>query len=126
MPNPKATNGDRLGDQRLIEAFSRLQPHAFGASCGILGAGVLFLITALLLLKGPAEPGAEVGPNLALLRFFLPGYTVSWGGAMIGLVSGLILGYVLGLLFAGFLNFHHRIFIRVIKRGVLRQGLLDG
>ena len=56
MPDPRNSNGERLSDQRLIQAFSRLQPHAFGASCGILGAVGLFLVTAILLLKGPATP----------------------------------------------------------------------
>lgn len=126
MPNSQDMKGERLSDQRLIQAFSRLQPNAFGVSCGILGAGGLFLVTALLLLKGPAVPGEEVGPNLALLRFFVPGYTVSWSGAMIGAISGFILGYLPGLLFAGFINFHHRLFIRFVERGMQRQGLLDG
>ncbi|MHC5066636.1 MAG: hypothetical protein ACYTG5_21980 [Planctomycetota bacterium] len=126
MPNQSNGNGERLSDQRLIMAFSRLQPHAFGVSCGLLVGTALFVITAILLFKGPVAPDGEVGPNLALLRFFIPGYSVSWGGALIGLIWGLVAGYVPGFLFAGFINFHHRLFIRLVSRGIQRQGLLDG
>ena len=125
-PHVQGATGDWLTDQRLVKAFARLQPHAFGASCGILGAVSLFLITAMLILKGPAAPDADVGPHLALLRFFIPGFAPSWGGAMLGVIFGFVGGYVLGLLFAGFLNFHHRTYLRIIERGVRRQGLLDG
>lgn len=126
MPNGSIGTGERISNQRLVMAFSRLQPHAFGVSCGILFGAALFLITATLLLKGPVAPDAEVGPNLALLRFFIPGYSVSWAGSLIGFLSGAIIGYLLGLCFAGFINFHHRLFIRVVSRGIQRQGLLDG
>lgn len=126
MPNLQDSNGERLSDQRLIQAFARLQPHAFGLSCGVVVAVGLFLVTAVLLLKGPAAPDAEVGPHLELLGFFVPWYTVTWGGALIGTVWGLLMGYLFGLVLAGFLNFHHRIYINLVERGVQRQGLLDG
>ena len=126
MPNLQDSNGERLSGQCLIQAFARLQPRAFGLSCGVVGAVGLFLVTAILYLKGPAAPGLEVGPHLELLAFFVPWFTVSWGGALIGTVWGLVVGYLMGLVLAGFINFHHRIYINLIARGVQRQGLFDG
>ena len=52
----------------------------------------LFFATALLLVQG----GENVGQHLGRLGWYLPGYSVSWGGALLGAVYGLILGGVTG------------------------------
>ena len=116
----------RLDQQRLVQAFARLRPLAFGASCGIVAAGSLLLVTAVLLLKGPAEPGREIGPHLALIVHYLPGYRVSWGGACIGLLWGALDGFLLGALLAFFVNFHHALYLRLLERRFRGEGLIDG
>ena len=121
--NPAPT---KLGDQVLLQAFSRLQPLAFGVSLGVVTATVLFALTAALLLGGSAGPGGEVGPHLGLLRHYLPGYTVTWPGALVGAAWGAAIGLGLGYLAAGLLNFHHALYLRVLERRFRRQGLLDG
>lgn len=122
------TSEDRLDDQRLIQAFARLKPDAFGISCGAVAGVLLFAATAVLLIKGPQmRGGVEVlGPNLGLLSNYLPGYSVSWGGAVIGLAWGFGLGFLAGYVLAGFLNFHHAVYLRVLERAFRRQGLLNG
>ena len=59
-----------------------------------MGLG-LFLATNVLLLAGAPDGGA-VGPTLGLLRYFLPGYTVSFVGSLIGFVYLFVIGYALG------------------------------
>ena len=82
-------------DQQLRRAVSRLNARAWGIAGGIvLGLG-LFGATNILVLQG-APPGQPVGPTLGLLRYFLPGYSVSFPGSLIGFVYMFVLGYVLG------------------------------
>ncbi len=118
--------GDRLDQQRLVQAFARLKPLASGASLGIVAGGFLFLLTAVILLRGPAEPVAEVGPHLGLLAYYLPGYRVTWGGAWIGLLWGVVDGFVLGALLASFVNFHHALYLRLLERRFRGEGLING
>ena len=78
----------------IIEAFAKLDRTALGLAVGTLSGLVVFLATVFLVLKG----GTVVGPNLALLGQFFFGYTVTPGGAFIGLVYGFVLGFVVGWL----------------------------
>jgi hypothetical protein len=80
-------------EQRAIEqALVRLNGHAWGVALGLLAGLAIFVATAFLLLRG----GPHVGPHLALLSVYLPGYQVTWTGAVIGLFYGLLLGYASG------------------------------
>ena len=119
-------SGVLLDQQRLVRAFARLRPVAFGASCGIVAGGFLFLLTLVVLLKGPSQPGAGTGPHLALLAHYAPGYSVSWSGAWIGLLWGAVDGFLVGTLLASFVNFHHDFYLRLLERGLRRERLIDG
>jgi hypothetical protein len=81
-------------DEIIAAAFAKLDPVALGVAVGVVSGLVLFLITAALLLKG----GPEIGPNLSLLRHYLPGFKMMWSGGVIGFlevgVGGFLLGYV--------------------------------
>lgn len=68
----------------LRRALARTNANYLGVVVGVVLAIVLFAATAVLLIQGPVRPGAEVGPTLGLLENYLPGYTVSWGGAFVG------------------------------------------
>jgi hypothetical protein len=57
----------------------------------LLGLGV-FAATNFLILKG----GDPVGPRLALLSVYLPGYSVSFAGSLIGFVYLFVIGYGIG------------------------------
>jgi hypothetical protein len=59
---------------------------------GMTGAAGIFLATVWLVVRG----GEDVGQHLGLLRFYMPGYSVTWGGALVGVFYGAIFGAVVG------------------------------
>ena len=70
----------------------------------LVGAG-LFMATNWLVLKG----GDVVGPRLALLNQFFPGYDVSFLGSFVGLAYGALVGFIVGYLVAVIYNWLLRI-----------------
>jgi|SRR6185436_8161748 len=76
----------------LLQFFARLDAIAFGLAVGVVSGVGIFAATAILLLKG----GDHIGQNLQLLGQYLPGYSVSWPGSLIGLVDGSVGGFVTG------------------------------
>lgn len=70
----------------------RLDAVAQGISAGVLLGLGLFVATNWLVLKG----GDVVGPNLALLAQFCPGYRVTFVGSLIGFGYGLLYGGLAG------------------------------
>ena len=81
-------------DTDLLRAVRRVRSRLTGLTLGLLTGAGLFLATAILLVKG----GENVGAHLSLLGQFLPGYRVTWPGALLGLVYGFALGFVGGWL----------------------------
>ena len=76
----------------LREAFPKLDRVALGTAVGLTSGFSLLLATLFLVVKG----GDVVGPNLALLAQYLPGYTVTAEGSLIGLLYGFVVGFVGG------------------------------
>jgi len=76
----------------------RLNAKALALSIGILWGTSVFLATAWILLYG------SDGKTMAKLSNFYLGYTVSWGGAFVGLVYGFIDGLIAGFLLAVLYN----------------------
>ena len=74
----------------------RMDAIAQGLGAGVIAALVVFVATVWLVLKG----GDVVGPNLALLAQFCPGYRVTLLGAVVGAMWAFLYaggaGYVLG------------------------------
>jgi hypothetical protein len=70
----------------------RLSVVINGITVGLLLGLSIFAATIFLVIKG----GPVVGPHLALLGHFLPGYDVTVAGGFIGLGYGLVLGFILG------------------------------
>jgi hypothetical protein len=108
----------------IRRTFTRLDAVALGAAVGtVLGAAV-FLATLVLALRG----GDAVGPRLALLSHYFPGYEVSAPGALAGLLYGAGTGFLGGFLTAAFRNLALRI---VLARAIWgaersrRRHLLD-
>lgn len=89
-----------MQSQDQINTLLRLNARAWGIAIGlVLGLGI-FLATVLLVLKG----GPNVGPHLALIGSYLPGYRVTWGGAFIGFVYLFVIGYAIGRIIGGVYN----------------------
>jgi hypothetical protein len=83
---------------------------AFGIASGVVLALALAVATVILVWRG----GEIVGPHLSLLGNYLPGYTVTWGGAVLGAIYGLLVGFVGGFLFATFRNITVALYLRFI------------
>ena len=79
----------------------QLNAKAWGISTGLLAALTLFVATVFLVLKG----GENVGQHLALLSVYLPGYSVSIGGAFVGFVYMFVIGYALGRMIGWIYNY---------------------
>jgi hypothetical protein len=79
-------------EEVLLQVFARLDAVALGLALGVVSGALIFGMTAILLLKG----GDPVGPNLRLLGQFLPGYSVTWQGSLIGPAEGFVAGFVTG------------------------------
>jgi len=78
--------------QAVTVGLARLHARAWGIAVGLLLGFVLAAATLLLVAKG----GTQVGQHLALLGVFLPGYSVSVRGALVGFVYLFVIGYALG------------------------------
>lgn len=99
-------------DQIIQTAFARMDGVALGVALGVVAGVGLFLATVMLLLKG----GEIVGPRLGLLRNFLPGYEVTWSGALIGLIEGGLVGFVLGFFGASLRNWAMMAYAHLLRR----------
>ena len=81
------------GERALIEAaVARLRAGILAIVFGMVGGAGLFVATAWLLIKG----GESVGATLGLLGNYLPGYAVTWPGAVVGLLYGVGIGAAMG------------------------------
>ncbi len=78
----------------LHDALLRLNGRAWGIAVGLLFGGGLFLATNILVMKG----GPNIGAHLGLLSVYLPGYSVSFVGSLIGFVYMFVVGYAVGRL----------------------------
>jgi hypothetical protein len=118
---------DRLAELEIVAAFARVRPGALGLSLGIVAGGLVFAATAVLLARATfGAAGAPVGPHLSLLGEYLPGYSVTWGGAVLGLGYGFLAGGTVGLAIAAVLNLHHAVYVKLVERRLRRQVILDG
>ena len=94
-----------ISSDALDRAFAPLHKRAFGMATGTAAALVVFLVTAIFLLRAPA-PGFDLG----LLAQYFTGYTVSWRGAFLGAAWGWFAGFVMGW----FLAFSRNLLIAVL------------
>lgn len=78
--------------QAVRKTIARIHEKGWGIAFGALFAVGLIAATNILILRG----GEVVGPHLGLLRWYFPGYSVTFGGSLIGAVYAFVLGYGLG------------------------------
>src|SRR5882757_5893228 len=89
----------------------RLEALIQGLVLGIMTGGGIMVATLVLVVRG----GSVVGPHLALLAQFLPGYHVSVIGSLIGFAWGALYGFVAGYVVSTLYN-----------RIAMRRGTLKG
>lgn len=107
-------NADELAGEQIVQSLAKIDSLALGVALGTVFGFGIFLITNLLIYKG----GETIGPNLALLAQFFPGYQVTFGGSLIGLLYGFASGFALGWLIAVIRNIIIKIYLHIIN---LRQ-----
>ena len=98
-------------DQVVIAAFARIDAIALGCALGVLFGLIAFGATIILVLKG----GTTVGPRLALLGQYFPGYAVTPAGGVAGFVYGFGVGFAAGWLLASLRNLCLAAYLRVIR-----------
>ena len=76
----------------IQSSVASLRASVMAVVFAMVGGVGLFVATAWLLLRG----GPNVGETLSLLGNYYPGYTVTWGGSILGLFYGAITGGVIG------------------------------
>src|SRR5262245_39102121 len=81
-----------IPDEILVRTFAKIDALAFGLAVGIVAGIGLFTATAILILKG----GRVVGPNLALLRHYLPHFSPTWPGSVYGGLEAALVAFVVG------------------------------
>jgi hypothetical protein len=100
--------------EKITHIFPRLDPVALGFSLGITAGVLIFAATLFLIIKD----GWTAGPHLALLSNFLPGYSVTFRGAVVGLLGLSSLGFGFGLILAYLRNLAVLISARIIHRDI--------
>jgi len=73
-------------------AVARLRARMMAMVFGLVGGTGLLVATVWLLVKG----GPNVGQHLNLLGNYFPGYSVTWGGALLGFGYGALVGALMG------------------------------
>lgn len=100
-------------DHEILSAvFAKMDVPAMAVAAGVLCSVLLFLATATLLLQ--ASPDGPLGPHLGDLANYLPGYSVSWGGAFVGAFYGFLVGAVGGFAAAVYWNLTHYVALGVM------------
>jgi len=89
-----------LGGGEVVQGVARLSGLALGLSLGLLLALQLFFSSAWLVIRGTASESGRA----ALLSNYLPGYSVSWGGALLGAFWLFLYTLSFSLLFAFIYN----------------------
>ena len=100
--------------ERITHIFPRLDPVALGLSSGLTAGALIFAATLFLVIRD----GSTAGPNLALLSNFVPGFSVTFQGAVVGLIGLFILGFIVGWVFAYVRNLAVLLGARIIHRDI--------
>jgi hypothetical protein len=101
-------------DHEILSAvFAKMDVPAMSIAAGVVGSVLLFLATATLLLQAVPQD-YPVGPHLKDLAAYLPGYHVSWPGAVIGAFYGFLIGAIAGFAAAVYWNLTHYVALGVM------------
>ena len=87
-------------EEALARAIARLRAGVMATVFGMTCGAALWLATVWLVIRG----GSNVGQHLGLLRYYFPGYAVTWGGSFLGFFYGALTGAVVGFFLAWIYN----------------------
>ena len=124
MPVSVGGTADELDDSIIETSFAKIDPFAWGVAVGLVSGVGLTFATAILLIKG-REHG---GQTLSLLGNHLPGFEVTWTGAVIGSLELGLMGFGLGYLEAWLRNWVIQAYAKFVRwHGEVesRRDLLD-
>lgn len=105
----------------VVLVLARLDPLALGFALGLVWGILVFLATAILLLRG----GQPIGPTLGLLGQYFLGYSVSWTGAFVGALYAAFLGFITGCAFALLRNLLIYSYLNTIRNRKRRESIND-
>ena len=91
---------ERRQELALARAVARLRSGVMATVFAMTAGTGLWLATIWLVIRG----GPRVGEHLGLLRYYFPGYSVTWAGAFIGFFYAALLGAVVGYVLAWIYN----------------------
>ena len=84
----------------IRNAYARFDTVALGSAAGLVVGVLVFLLTAIPLARGVVVEGMI----LSSLAAYLPGYEVSWSGAVFGALAGSVGGFLFGSVLAAGIN----------------------
>jgi hypothetical protein len=91
----------RDDEQVLRRVMLHINEQGWGIAIGLVFGLGLFVATNALVVRG----GEPVGRHLSLLAAYLPGYTVTLFGSLLGFVYAFVLGYGVGRTIATVYNY---------------------
>lgn len=100
--------------KRITHSLPRLDPVALGFSVGITSGVLLFVATLFLVVSDRSTTDL----TLELLSNFIPGYTVTIWGAVVGLLGLFTLGFFFGSILAYLRNVAVYVSARAIHRDI--------
>ena len=101
-------------DHEILSAvFAKMDVPAMTIAAGVLCSLLLFMATAILLVQAVPQD-IPVGPHLSNLGDYLPGYSVSWSGSLIGAFYGFLIGAIAGFAAAVYWNLTHYVALGVM------------
>jgi hypothetical protein len=92
--------GTSAQEESVSHRIVALQAGVLALVFAVMGGMAVFLATAWLLIKG----GPHVGMHLNLLSNYFLGYSVTWEGAIVGLLYGALTGGIAGWAIATIYN----------------------
>ncbi len=102
---------EKSEDEVVEVAFAKIDPLALGVAVGVVSGLVIFMASAILLLRS----GPVIGPTLSLLGNYLFGFEVTWAGAVIGFFEGGMWGGAVGALAAGLRNGAFKVYAKIVR-----------
>ena len=100
--------------ETITHRFPRLDPVALGFAFGATAGAMLFAATLFLLIRD----GGNLDAHVALLSNFIPGFSITFAGALLGLLGLFIVGFIFGSTFAFLRNLGVFISARTIHRDI--------